>query len=241
MRSASALRDHHVVVVGAGVGGLVSALLLASRGLRVTLVERAATPGGKMRRVIAGGQPIDSGPTVFTMRWIFDQIFAAAGTRAEDELSLTPLSVLARHHWPQGGDAGADVASLDLFADRARSAEAIGAFSGAAEAQRFLRFCDEAQRIYQTLEGPLHPLRQAELPADGGRPRTPRPAAARRAWSVRLTVAHAGAPLSRSASAAAVWPLCDLLRRLALGGAGHADAGGAGGNGWRVDGGRRHA
>ncbi len=154
MPSASALRDHHVVVVGAGVGGLVSALLLACRGLRVTLVERAATPGGKMRRVMAGGQPIDSGPTVFTMRWIFDQIFAAAGTRAEDELSLTPLSVLARHHWPQAGAAGDEVASLDLFADRARSAEAIGRFSGAVEAQRFLRFCDEAQRIYQTLEGP---------------------------------------------------------------------------------------
>lgn len=154
MRSASALRDHHVVVVGAGVGGLVSALLLASRGLRVTLIERAATPGGKMRHVMAGGQPIDSGPTVFTMRWIFDQIFAAAGTRAEDELSLTPLSVLARHHWPHDGGAGTDVASLDLFADRARSAEAIGMFSGAAEARRFLQFCDEAERIYRTLEGP---------------------------------------------------------------------------------------
>ena len=38
--------DHHVVVVGAGIGGLTAALLLAARGLRVTLVERAATPGG---------------------------------------------------------------------------------------------------------------------------------------------------------------------------------------------------
>lgn len=152
----SPLREHRVVVVGAGVGGLVSALLLASRGLAVTLVERAPAPGGKMRALVVGGRPIDSGPTVFTMRWIFDQIFAAAGTRVEDELDLQPLSVLARHHWAQGGtgEGGSDVASLDLFADRARSAEAVGRFSSAAEARRFLRFCDEAERVYRTLEAP---------------------------------------------------------------------------------------
>lgn len=151
MRSPESLRTPRVVVVGAGVGGLVAALLLACRGLDVTLVERAAAPGGKMRALDVGGQPIDSGPTVFTMRWIFDQIFAAAGTSVERELRLAPLSVLARHHW---ADAGQPRSSLDLFADRARSAEAIGDFAGAAEAHRFLRFCSEAERIYRLLEAP---------------------------------------------------------------------------------------
>lgn len=147
----SAARDHHVVVIGAGVGGLVSALLLASRGLAVTLVERATAPGGKMRQVDVGGLAVDSGPTVFTMRWIFDQIFAAAGTSVEAELKLAPLTVLARHHWPQGAS---EVASLDLFADRARSAAAIGRFAGADEARRFDRFCAEAARVYRALEAP---------------------------------------------------------------------------------------
>ncbi len=140
--------DHHVVVVGAGIGGLTAALLLAARGLRVTLVERAATPGGKMRHVQVAGQSIDSGPTVFTLRWIFDQIFAAAGTSTEAELELTQLSVLARHHW-DGQDA-----SLDLFADHARSVDAIGAFAGTDEARRFTGFCNEARSLYRTLEGP---------------------------------------------------------------------------------------
>jgi 1-hydroxycarotenoid 3,4-desaturase len=147
----SAARDTRVVVVGAGVGGLVSALLLACRGLDVTLVERAATPGGKMRHVLVDGRAVDSGPTVFTMRWIFDQIFAAAGTSVDDELALTPLTVLARHHWPRGAG---EVASLDLFADRARSTDAIGRFSGAAEARRFERFCAESALVYRTLEAP---------------------------------------------------------------------------------------
>ena len=36
----------HVAVIGAGIGGLASAVALAARGARVTVYERAATPGG---------------------------------------------------------------------------------------------------------------------------------------------------------------------------------------------------
>ena len=46
---ADALRTPRVVVVGAGVGGLVAALLLAHRGLDVTVLERMGAPGGKLR------------------------------------------------------------------------------------------------------------------------------------------------------------------------------------------------
>jgi 1-hydroxycarotenoid 3,4-desaturase len=140
--------EHHVVVIGAGIGGLVSALLLACRGLRVTLVEAAAAPGGKMRQVMVDGAAIDAGPTVFTMRWVFDQILAEAGVQLESLLRLTPLSVLARHAW-RGHDQ-----QLDLFADRQRSADTIAAFSSPAEARRFLAFCAQARRVYDALEGP---------------------------------------------------------------------------------------
>jgi 1-hydroxycarotenoid 3,4-desaturase len=143
-----ALREHRVVVVGAGVGGLVSALLLANRGLQVTLVEAAATPGGKMRQVWVDGAAIDAGPTVFTMRWVFDQILAEVGSTLDELVQLSPLSVLARHAWRGHAD------TLDLFADQAQSAQAIGRFSGAAEARRFLAFCAQAQKVYRQLEGP---------------------------------------------------------------------------------------
>ena len=143
-----ALRGHRVVVVGAGIAGLVSALLLAQRGLSVTVVEAAATAGGKMRQVWVDGVPVDSGPTVFTMRWVFDQILAEVGSSLEQVLSLAPLEVLARHAW-RGSEQ-----RLDLFADKQRSADAIGAFSSPAEARRFLGFCAQAQRVYSQLEGP---------------------------------------------------------------------------------------
>jgi 1-hydroxycarotenoid 3,4-desaturase len=144
--------QHRVVVVGAGIGGIVSALLLAARGLDVTLLEAADAPGGKMRPVHLGGeqaQDIDTGPTVFTMRWVFDELLAEAGTSLAALLpGLAPLEVLARHAW------AADGSQLDLYADRARSADAIAAWSSPAEARRYIAFCDEAARVYQQLEGP---------------------------------------------------------------------------------------
>lgn len=142
------MRETRVVVVGAGIGGLVAALLLAARGVQVTLVEAQAAPGGKMRRVEVDGAFIDAGPTVFTMRWVFEQILAEAGAGLADLPRLQPLGVLARHAWR--GTPG----TLDLFADPARSREAIAAFSSPAEARRFEGFCRQAREVYRTLEGP---------------------------------------------------------------------------------------
>ena len=141
-----------VIVVGAGIGGLVTALELAAQGLEVLVLERAAQPGGKLREVTLGGAAMDAGPTVFTMRWVFEELFDAVGERLADHLRLQPVSVLARHAWGDGENTGQ---RLDLFADTARSADAIGAFAGAAEARGYLDFCERARRIYRTLETPF--------------------------------------------------------------------------------------
>ncbi|MCU0987864.1 MAG: phytoene desaturase family protein [Acetobacteraceae bacterium] len=140
------MAQRRVAVIGAGLGGLAAALDLASQGHAVTVLERAATPGGKMREVEAAGRRIDSGPTVFTMRWVLEALFADAGLSLDDHLTTTKLSVLARHAWGEGP-------TLDLFADRGASADAIGAFAGPAEAQGYRDFIARAGAIYRTLEG----------------------------------------------------------------------------------------
>jgi len=141
------MRTENAVIVGAGIAGLVAAIDLAARGVGVTVLERAAEPGGKMREVEIAGSRIDAGPTVFTMRWVFDEILGVAGTTLADHVTLRPLQILARHAWNAGE-------RLDLFADVDRSTMAIGAFAGAAEARRFGAFCARARAIYSTLEDP---------------------------------------------------------------------------------------
>ncbi len=141
-------RKGRVVVVGAGMGGLAAALDLARMGREVLVLDRAAAPGGKMREIAVGESRIDAGPTVFTMRWVFEELFAAAGASLTDHLRLRPISVLARHAWDGGG-------RLDLFADIDRSADAIGDFAGAADAQGYRSFAARARRTWEALEGPF--------------------------------------------------------------------------------------
>lgn len=136
-----------VIVIGAGVGGLSAAALLSAQGMRVTLLEAASGPGGKMRQLRCGDAQVDGGPTVFTMRPVFEAIFDACGARLDDAVRLRPATVLARHAW--GDD------RLDLFADRAQSEAAIGAFAGAAAARGYAGFCREAERLYTALEQPF--------------------------------------------------------------------------------------
>nr|WP_246482104.1 1-hydroxycarotenoid 3,4-desaturase CrtD [Methylorubrum zatmanii] len=140
--------EKRVIVIGAGIGGLTAALSLAASGIDVTVLERAAQVGGKMRSLPVDGVPVEAGPTVFTMRWVFDEAFAEAGTTLDAELRLRPASLLARHAW-----SGRE--RLDLFADIAASADAIGAFAGARDAEGYRRFCTRAAEVYRTLEGPF--------------------------------------------------------------------------------------
>ncbi len=146
--------EHHVVVIGAGIGGLSAAIDLAASGVRVTLLERHATPGGKMRELQVGGYAIDAGPTVFTMRWVFEELFQAAGATFAEHVDLVQAEELARHSWLDGS-------RLDLYEDVERSVDAIGDFAGSTEAEAYRRFARESQRIFDTLD---HSFMRREKP-----------------------------------------------------------------------------
>ena len=76
MRTVTGSTDH-VVVVGAGLGGLACALHLAAAGRQVTIVERESVPGGRAGRLTMDGFDFDTGPTVLTMPGIIADVLAA--------------------------------------------------------------------------------------------------------------------------------------------------------------------
>jgi 1-hydroxycarotenoid 3,4-desaturase len=151
------VRDR-VVVIGAGVGGLVGALALASRGVAVTVVERAEGPGGKMREVGVGRARLDSGRPCSRCEACSRRSSPEAGASLDAHLTLQPADLLARHAWSVDE-------RLDLFADRERSADAIGALAGPDEARGFKRFCDRARRTFEVLD---RPFMRASQPSVGG-------------------------------------------------------------------------
>ncbi|MEM9668012.1 MAG: 1-hydroxycarotenoid 3,4-desaturase CrtD [Pseudomonadota bacterium] len=132
-----------IAVIGGGIGGLAAAAIL-SRDFEVHIFEADDQVGGKIRQTRVGDGHIDCGPTVFTMRWVFDDLFERAGSSFETAVAAKPLEVLARHGWQ-------DQSQLDLFADVEASVAAIAEFSSAAEGERYRAFCHKTEAIFETL------------------------------------------------------------------------------------------
>ena len=107
------LTNNSIAIIGAGIGGLAAALRLSDAGLDVTVFDSASDVGGKMRTVASAAGPIDAGPTVFTMRHVFEKLFDDVGESLGDHLTLTPAKILARHYWSDGS-------MLDLMANPMR-------------------------------------------------------------------------------------------------------------------------
>jgi phytoene desaturase len=91
-----------VAVVGAGLGGLSAALRLAAAGCRVRVYDRRDGPGGKAYSEQIGAFRFDTGPSLFTMPEVFDQLFAEAGLKREDYFSILPLDPICRYQWNDG-------------------------------------------------------------------------------------------------------------------------------------------
>ena len=142
MASAKAKR---VVVVGGGPGGLASAMLLASAGAEVTLLERQPCVGGRtttlygQRPAAEGGDPgefqFDLGPTFFLYPRVLESIFEAVGRDLHDEVEMIKLDPQYHLIFGQGG-------SLTATPDVARMERAIAALAPG-DAGRFRAFLDD--------------------------------------------------------------------------------------------------
>ncbi|MEM8561935.1 MAG: 1-hydroxycarotenoid 3,4-desaturase CrtD [Pseudomonadota bacterium] len=148
------MQEKPIVIIGSGIAGLSAALTLAAQQRQVIVIEGSETPGGKIRTLNVNGDIIDSGPTVLTMRSVFDEILEDAGFSLDDIAPTTPLICLARHAW-------SETERLDLFADRQRSFDAIGEFAGLKEAEAYRAFSQAAEYTYNTLE---HSFMRASKP-----------------------------------------------------------------------------
>lgn len=159
-------KRRHVAIVGAGPGGLATAMLLAQRGFRVQVFEKQDVIGGRNAELRLDEYRFDLGPTFLMMKFLLDELFAEGGRRSSDYLQFRKLdpmytlnfpdkTMLARSHpdamkleiekhFPGEG------AGFDRFLDR--------------ESRRFEKLYPCLQRPYNTVASMVSPTLLAATP-----------------------------------------------------------------------------
>ena len=84
-------KNKKVIVIGAGMGGLSTAIRLQNEGYEVSIYEKEALPGGKMHQIKDRGYTFDVGPTLVMMPDIYRELFTLAGKNPEDYISMVKL------------------------------------------------------------------------------------------------------------------------------------------------------
>ena len=105
----------HVVIVGAGPGGLASALQLAHAGARVTILEKQSWVGGRTATFEQHGFRFDIGPTFFLYPRVLQEIFRSIGLDLMSEIPMRRLDPQYRISFAAGGriDATPDIAAME--------------------------------------------------------------------------------------------------------------------------------
>jgi phytoene desaturase len=129
------------VVIGAGFGGLAAAVRLACKGWRVQIVEKLDTPGGRATVHREAGFTFDMGPTIVTVPHLFEELWALAGRRFADDVTLKPLDPFYRIRFDDGSH-------FDYNGDPVHMRSEVARFC-AADLPGYDRFMAEAERCYR--------------------------------------------------------------------------------------------
>jgi phytoene desaturase len=92
----------HAIVIGAGIGGLASAMRLGARGYRVTVLDRLDSPGGRGSSIWKNGHRFDLGPTIITVPETFRRLWKASGRDFDSAVTLRPMDPFYEIRWPDG-------------------------------------------------------------------------------------------------------------------------------------------
>jgi len=132
----------NVVVIGSGFGGLSAAVRLRAQGHNVTVLEKRDKPGGRAYVYEQQGFVFDGGPTIITAPGLIDDLFALAGRRREDYVTLVPLDPFYNVRFEDGS-------VFRYNSDRDALLRQIRDFNPA-DVPGYERFAREAARIYET-------------------------------------------------------------------------------------------
>jgi len=93
-------QEKRVIVIGAGIGGIVTAGSLARKGYAVTIFEKNPHPGGRCGTFVKDGHRFDIGATFLMMPGVYKEAFSAVGKSMSDELTLYRMDPVYKVKFP---------------------------------------------------------------------------------------------------------------------------------------------
>ncbi|SFJ84714.1 phytoene desaturase [Jannaschia pohangensis] len=137
---ATAPDDGHAIVIGAGLGGLASAMRLGAKGYRVTVLDRLDRAGGRGSSISQDGHRFDLGPTIVTAPQVFEELWAACGRDFRRDVDLRPVDPFYEVRWPDG-------TRFRATGDDAKMMEEVARISPG-DVRGYMRFLKDAQARY---------------------------------------------------------------------------------------------
>lgn len=130
-----------IIVIGAGVSGLASALRLLNEGFEVELYEKNDQVGGRMGVISGDGFTFDLGPTILMMPQIYEEVFSCCGRNPADYLQMERLDPIYKVYFDDGTthEASSELSSLIKTLESVGEAETQGYLAYLADVyQRYL-------------------------------------------------------------------------------------------------------
>lgn len=134
------MKSKSVMVIGAGIGGIVAAAHLAQHGIKVTVVEKNSRAGGRCDRISREGHHFDTGPTLFVMPLLYEAEFRALGASMREKLDLQRVDPTYHLVFDDGSQ-------LALTSDMKSMQQQLETFEPGSF-QGFLRYMEEGHRHY---------------------------------------------------------------------------------------------
>jgi len=129
----------HAVIIGAGMGGLATALRLRQAGFRVTVLEKQSRPGGRSNVLEEHGFRADTGPTILVMKAAFEELYRSIGQNLDDRLNFVQLDPNYRIYYHDG-------TSFDLHSNMAKLAQEVERIQQGGAEQLFHFIGDSARK-----------------------------------------------------------------------------------------------
>lgn len=139
------MRKCKVIVIGAGIGGLATAIQLAKRGFSVTVFEKNGYPGGRCQRIVRDGHVFDNGPTMYLFPHIYADFFASIGEDIRSYLMLRRVDPTYKLHF-------ADDTSITLTSDLLKMRRQLEALEPGSY-RRYLEYLEDAENQYRIAMG----------------------------------------------------------------------------------------